>query len=76
MTRVQTAILKVRVAGAARFLYFTDGALWYETADGWKFPVPVADAGTGIFNATEKGLLLMRWMRRYIEEQATWRDPA
>ena len=66
-------VLKTRVKAQVRFVYFTDGALWYEAVDGWKFPVPVSDAGTGSFHAEEKGILLMRWMRRHMEEQATWK---
>lgn len=66
-------LLKQRAKGPASFDYFTDGCLWYIASDGWKFPVPVSDAGTGTFSATEKGVFLMRWMRKYMEEQETWK---
>jgi hypothetical protein len=54
------------VRGSSRFLYFKDGELWYQTEDtGLKFPVPVSDAGTATFNAQEKSLLLMRYIRKW-----------
>lgn len=64
--------LKARVKGAATFSYFYDGALWYTCCDGWKFPIPVADTvnqqgGAATFNASEKGILLMRWIRKHME---------
>ena len=51
----------------ARFVYFRDGALHYETEDGFIFPVPVNDAGSATFNAEEKALLLMRYIRKYLK---------
>ena len=38
----------------AKFVYFRDGALHYQTEDGFVFPVPVEDAGSATFNAEEK----------------------
>ncbi len=46
-----------------KFLYYFDGSLWYETEFQEKFPVPVSDIGTATFNAEEKAILLMRYMR-------------
>ena len=51
----------------ARFVYFRDGALHYETEDGFIFPVPVDDAGSATFNAEEKAMLLMRYIRKYMK---------
>ena len=51
----------------ARFVYFRDGALHYETEDGFVFPVPVDDAGSATFNAEEKAMLLMRYIRKYMK---------
>ena len=43
-------ILKELIKGKkARFKFYRDGELWYETDDGFEFPVPIAD--TGIFKA-------------------------
>ena len=51
----------------ARFIYFRDGALHYETEDGFVFPIPVDDAGSATFNAEEKAMLLMRYIRKYLK---------
>lgn len=59
--------LKEAVQNEVTFQYFRDGALWYETCNGDLFPVPVSDAGSSTFNKTEKGMLLMRWMRKWNE---------
>ena len=50
-----------------KFLYYVNGELWYTTEDGFKFPVPVADAGTAYFNAEDKAILFMRYMRKHME---------
>lgn len=51
------------------FEYYRDNSLWYSTHDGKLFPVPVSDAGSSTFNKVEKGMLLMRWMRKWNESQ-------
>jgi hypothetical protein len=49
------------------FQYYRDGELWYATEDGFKFPVPVTDVGTGVFKAEDKAILFMRWIRKQLE---------
>jgi hypothetical protein len=78
---IETTLLKQRVKGAVRFDYFRDGALWYTTEDGWVFPVPVTDTinaqgGSPTFNAVEKGIILMRWMRKAMEREDALRQEA
>lgn len=51
----------------AKFLYYKMDELWYETETGFKFPVPITDCGDGVFNAEEKALLLMRYIRKHIK---------
>lgn len=51
----------------AKFIYFKLNELWYETETGFKFPVPVDDTGDGIFNADEKAILLMRYIRKHVK---------
>lgn len=58
------------VKGNVEFSHFRDGALWYTTEDGELFPVPVEDAGSGTFNRVEKGMFLMRWMRKWNSNNA------
>lgn len=59
-------MLKEHIKGNAYFQYYRDGDLWYMTDSGFKFPVPISDIGNACFNKTEKALLLMRYMRKYI----------
>ncbi len=49
-----------------RFSFYRDGQLWYETECGFRFPVPIEDAGTATFLArTEQssscGISESRW---------------
>lgn len=50
----------------AHFVFFRDKSLFYETDDGFQFPIPVDDAGSATFNAEEKAILLMRYIRRHL----------
>jgi hypothetical protein len=58
----------------ARFVFFRDGALHYETEDGFVFPVPVSDAGSATFGAEERAILLMRYIRKYLAVVETARQ--
>jgi hypothetical protein len=40
--------------------------------DGFEFPVPISDTGTGIFYAEVKAIQYMRWIRNHLEVQADW----
>lgn len=57
--------------GICKFQYYRDRSLWYETVTGLIFPVPISDIDQGTFNATEKGMMMMRWIRKYIESLQT-----
>ncbi len=59
-----TTLVKDRTA---RFVFYRDRALHYETDDGFLFPVPIDDAGSATFNAEEKAILLMRYIRKHLE---------
>ena len=54
------------------FQFYRENELWYKTDSGFEFPVPTADAGTGVFLAEDKAILFMRYIRKHIEylEQA------
>lgn len=54
------------------FRYYRDGELWYETEDGFDFPVPIADTGTGIIKAEDGAIQYMRWIRKHLAERAEW----
>lgn len=50
----------------AHFVFYRDQALFYETDNGFQFPVPVSDAGSATFNHEEKAILLMRYIRKHL----------
>ena len=50
----------------ARFAFFRDSALHYETECGFLFSIPVEDAGSATFNTEEKAVHLMRWIRKQL----------
>lgn len=63
----------------AYFEKYFDGQLWYTVSyatgnegETITFPVPVSDVGTATFHSHEKALLLMRYIRKHLEniEQA------
>lgn len=56
------------VQGDCTFEFYRDGALHYRTARGLVFPVPATDAGSATFGASEKGITLMRWIRKAVAE--------
>jgi DnaJ-class molecular chaperone len=60
--------LKDHISGNATFQYYKDYQLWYKTENtNFLFPVPTSDIGTATFNNTEKGLLLMRYIRKHLD---------
>jgi hypothetical protein len=49
------------------FKFYRQKELWYSTEDGFEFPVPIEDAGDGIFLNEDKAMLFMRYMRKHLE---------
>jgi len=49
------------------FKFYRQKELWYATEDGFEFPVPIDDAGDGIFLNEDKAMLFMRYIRKHIE---------
>jgi len=59
--------IKELVRGNAEFQYYKDSQLWYKTVVGsFIFPVPIEDVGTATLNRVEKGLLMMRYIRKHL----------
>ena len=50
-----------------RFAFYRDGSLWYETECGFRFPVPLSEAGTATFLAEDRAILFMRYIRKQVE---------
>jgi hypothetical protein len=51
----------------ARFAYYRDGALHYQIGSDFLFPIPVDEMGSATYNAEEKAILLMRYIRRQLK---------
>lgn len=50
-----------------RFLHYKDNELWYVTDTNFEFPVPISDTAGAIFNAEDKAIYFMRWIRSHIK---------
>jgi hypothetical protein len=50
------------------FSFFRGTDLWYETDNGFLFPVPINDVGDGTFLRDDKAILFMRYIRKYMKE--------
>lgn len=60
--------LKDLVKETAVFVKYRKGELHYTTSvSEFNFVVPVEDCGDGEFNAYEKGMLMMRYIRKQLE---------
>lgn len=53
-----------------RFQFYRDGILYYKTEKGLLFEVPISDTGMGCFNAEDRAILFMRWIRKQLESNA------
>ena len=47
----------------ARFAFYRDGSLYYETDSRFVFSIPVSETGTATYNASEKAIVFMKWIR-------------
>lgn len=63
------ADIKSMVSGdkKVRFTKYFDGSLYYQTDDGFEFPVPVSDIGTATFLAEDRAILFMRYIRKQLD---------
>jgi hypothetical protein len=67
LVQVPCMTLKELVKGKkVRFKLYRDSELWYATDDGFEFPDPIADTGTGIFKAEDNAIAFMRWIRKHL----------
>lgn len=49
------------------FSFYRQRELWYVTDSGFEFPVPIEDVGDGVFLASDKAILFMRYIRKHLE---------
>lgn len=50
------------------FVCYRKGELIYKTECGFHFPVPISDIGDATFNATDRAILFMRYIKKQIKE--------
>ena len=55
----------IKTSKVVRFKYYRDSQLWYETDQGFLFPVPIDDIETATFLAEDKTILFMRYIRKW-----------
>jgi hypothetical protein len=48
------------------FCFYRKGELWYVTECGFEFPVPIEDTGDGVFLASDRAILFMRYIRKQL----------
>jgi hypothetical protein len=60
-------ILKDCIKGKVKFKYFKDNNLYYQTENGFLFPVPTEDIGNATFLDEDKAILFMRYIRKHLE---------
>ena len=59
--------IKQLIQGEVTFEFYRDGNLHYRTGDGvLLFPVPISDVGNATFKAKDKGILFMRYIRKFL----------
>lgn len=56
----------VKEGKKVKFKFYRQGNLYYETEDGFSFPVPVEDTGEATFLGEDKAILFMRYIRKQI----------
>ncbi len=63
-----TMTIKDHIRGKSIFTHYKDGNLWFVTNDTeFAFPVPIDDLGAATVNSIEKSLIMMRYIRKWME---------
>ena len=62
--------LKDCVKGSVTFQFYRKGELFYKCDNGFIFRVSVDDTGDAAFNASDKAMLFMRWIRKELSERS------
>ncbi len=63
VSKIQVDIKDLVKDQRVTFQYYRDNALWYQTDNGFRFPVPVKDIDKGVFLPSDKAIIYMRWIR-------------
>ena len=70
------SVLKERVGNPVKFVRLADSELWYVCGDGFEFPIPLADTAGATFQAEDKGLYFMRWIKKHMTMLETAKSEA
>lgn len=69
---MNTIDIKAHVtSGNCTFVRAEGTNLWYRTALGFDFPVPVEDMGDATFETEIRGMMMMRYVRKHAANAAT-----
>lgn len=60
------SVLKERVSGVVKFVRLADSELWYVCEDGFEFAIPLSDTAGATFQAEDKGMFFMRWIKKHM----------
>jgi hypothetical protein len=60
--------IKDCIKGNVSFEYCRGNNLWYSCENGFVFPVPIDDIGEATFLKTDRAMLFMRYIRKYLAE--------
>jgi hypothetical protein len=58
--------LKDHVSGEATFKHYRAGIFYYQTHLGLEFQIPIEDTDGATFSAKEKGIYMMRWIKKFV----------
>lgn len=62
--------VKDHIKGNSVFLFYRKGFLHYKTDDtNFEFRVPIEDAGDAAFLNTDRSMIMMRYIRKELEQQ-------
>ena len=61
--------LKELIKGKVFFKYYRKQNLYYETENGFVFPVPIEDTGDATFLPEDKAVLFMRYIRKELKNR-------
>ena len=60
--------VKDHIRGYSQIVRIKHGLVWYQTEDTkFNFPVPISDLGDAELGVREKSMLMMRYIRKFIE---------
>lgn len=59
--------LKECIQGTVKFQFYRCSELHYRCKNGFTFIVPISDTDDASFNAEDKGIFFMRWIKKALD---------